>query len=247
MAAGARRPAPPGGRRRPPAPPHTAMSNLSDYIGQIMAEITLARVQADLEAVRLADYYANHPLLRTFPVPRFRLPNVTLDFPIAIKAVSAPKDGKGLDMTQARQVFSSILGEHLSRSKVRLTTAEGRNVQEAVKKKFAEIKAPDFVSTSTVHVADVATNAVEEALPAGALRGAERAKFVGELRERTRAALLKLLPGPQHVEVVSNTAELRELGPLDVLTRIQLSITEQGVEWKGDESRGGGGKKLLPE
>jgi hypothetical protein len=49
------------------------------------------------------------------------------------------------------------------------------------------------------------------------------------------------------VKVVTNTADLRELGPLEVLTRIHLDITEQGLEWKGDERKGGGGKKLLPE
>ncbi|MGB7924768.1 MAG: hypothetical protein WCF57_16115 [Pyrinomonadaceae bacterium] len=101
------------------------------------------------------------------------------------------------------------------------------------------MKTPDFISTSTVHVADAATNAVDEALPAGALKGTERTKFVDDLRNRARVALLKLLPLPLRVKVLTNSADLRELGPLDALTRIQLNITEQGLEWKGDENRGG--------
>ena len=31
------------------------------------------------------------------------------------------------------------------------------------------------------------------------------------------------------------------------LTHIQLNITEQGVEWRGDEGKDGGSRKLLPE
>jgi hypothetical protein len=223
------------------------MPNLGDYIGQVMAEITLARVQADLEAVRLADYYANHPLLKTFPVPRFRLPTVNLDFPVAISTVQEPQRARGLNMAQAQQVFTTTLNEHFNQSGIRLTTAESRNINSAVKKRFAGMKTPDFISTSTVHVADSVTNTVDEALPVEALKGAERARFISDLRNHARVALLKLLPSPLRVKVVTNTADLRELGPMEVLTRIQLNISEQGVEWKGDENKGGGGKRLLPE
>jgi hypothetical protein len=170
------------------------MPNLGDYIGQVMAEITLARVQADLEAVRLADYYANHPLLSTFPVPRFRLPTVRLDFPVAITAVQPPRNGKGLNLAEARKIFATVLEEELDVAGVKLTTAEDRSLSAALRKRWEGLKAPDFVSTSTVHVADVATNAAEEALSTRVLKGAERTRFVTSLRKRARVALLKLCP-----------------------------------------------------
>lgn len=223
------------------------MSNLGDYIGQLMAEITLARVQADLEAVRLADYYANHPLLKAFPVPRFRLPTVTLDFPVAIKEVQPPRDTKGMDLAQAQKIFAAALDRQLEESEIRLTAAERTNLDTALKRRFNAIKSPDLISTSTVHVADIATNTVDEALPTRMIKGPNRSTFVAELRNRARAELLALLPAPARVKVVTNTAELQEMGPGQVLTRIHLSITEQGLEWKGDENKGAGGKKLLPE
>ncbi len=43
------------------------MPNLGDYLGQLLSEITLARMHADLESIRIAELYAAHPLLRTFP------------------------------------------------------------------------------------------------------------------------------------------------------------------------------------
>ncbi len=62
------------------------MPNLGDYLGQLLSELSIARMQADLETVRLAELYAMHPLLRTMPVPHMRLPDVDLEIPVLIKA-----------------------------------------------------------------------------------------------------------------------------------------------------------------
>ena len=217
------------------------MPNLGDYIGQLMAEITLARMQADLEAVRLAERYASHPLLKTFPVPRFRLPDVTLDFPIAIAAVHAPRDGGAtLDPAKALNLFKTALSEQLGESGVKLSAAEKRIVHDAVDKRVDAMRITELVSTSSVSIADAVTNAVEQSLPAAVLGGEERNRFIDAIRNRVRSVLLPLVPAPSRVEVVTNTAELRELPP-QAVTRLKLTITEQGLEWKGD------GKKLLPE
>jgi hypothetical protein len=221
------------------------MANLGDYIGQLMGEITLARVQADLEAVRLADHYANHPLLKHFPVPRFRLPDVTLDFPVAIADVQSPH-GKPLDVSEARRVFRNALAEQLDECGLKPTSTESRQLHAVIDKRFDALQVPDLVSTSSIAVADVMTNAVEEALPQKLVASPERARFIDGLRNRSRVALLKLLPSPSRVRVVTNTGDLRELPP-QTLTRLQLTITEQGLEWKGDGSAKGGGRKLLPE
>lgn len=63
------------------------MPYLGDYLGHLLSEIATARVQADLETVRMAELYASHPLLKHLPVPRFRLPNLTLDVPVLIQDV----------------------------------------------------------------------------------------------------------------------------------------------------------------
>jgi hypothetical protein len=222
------------------------MANLGDYIGQLMAEITLARLQADLEAVRLADYYANHPLLKAFPVPRFRLPDVTLDFPVAITGVQSPRDGKPLDVAEARRVFRAALDEELDECGVKPTVAERKQLHAVIDRRFRALKVPSLVSTSSVSVADEATNAIEAALPQKLIAGQERAQFIDGLRNRSRVAMLRLLPSPSRVRVITTTADLRELPP-QALMRLQLTITEQGVEWRGDSSAKGGGRKLLPE
>ena len=227
------------------------MSNLGDYIGQIMAEITLARMQADLEAVKVADYYASHPLLKTFPVPRFRLPRVTVDVAVAVKEVQSPPTPgaplKSLNKEKAQEVFVAALREQVKQSGFALSESDYQQMQLALGERFSGMNVPDFVSASVVHFADIGVNAVEKNLPAKTFKGDARLKFTTNLRERALVALVKLLPVPARIRVVTNSAEMREMGPTEYLTHIQLNITEQGVEWRGDEGKDGGSRKLLPE
>jgi len=58
--------------------------DLSDFLGHILTEITRARVQADMESIRIAEMYANHDLLQHFPIPRVRLPEVEINLPVIL-------------------------------------------------------------------------------------------------------------------------------------------------------------------
>ena len=84
------------------------MPYLGDFLGHLLSEITMARVQADLEAVRVAELYAGHPLLKTLPVPHFRLPTLTLDVPVAVKSIdevqpgASPRGGVALPRLRVR-------------------------------------------------------------------------------------------------------------------------------------------------
>jgi hypothetical protein len=223
------------------------MSNFGDFIGQCLAEITTARVQADLESVRLADFYATHPLLKSFPVPRFRLPTVTIDVPLAVSEVQAPPESgapkSGLKMGDAHEAFRTALQGQLKRSDVTFTKDVEEKIYMAMRDRFKQLSHSEYVSTSAVHLADSITKVVEDNLSTVKMDPKAREQFVTELRDTARVAIVKLLPTPPRVKVVTNTAQLRELGPQEFLTRVQLNITEQGVEWKGD----GGSKRLVPE
>ena len=70
------------------------MPLLGDYLGQLLSEITIARMHADLETVRLAELYATHPLLKNFPVPHVRLPDVELELPVLIKTSEEAHPGQ---------------------------------------------------------------------------------------------------------------------------------------------------------
>ncbi len=65
------------------------MSELNDFLGHILEEITRARIQADYASIRAAKLYAADPdgLLRNFSVPRMRLPNIEITAPLVINDV----------------------------------------------------------------------------------------------------------------------------------------------------------------
>jgi hypothetical protein len=60
---------------------------LADLLGTLAADITAARAQADATAVRIAQTYREDPLLRTLPVPHFRLADLTITMPLAVRSI----------------------------------------------------------------------------------------------------------------------------------------------------------------
>lgn len=112
------------------------MPYLGDYIGHLLSEITMARVQADLEAVRLAEMYASHPLLRHMPVPHFRLPTLTLNVPVVIKDMEEAKPGDSprgdVSLPAVRERFAKLLDLHLERAGIRLSGLERSTLDQAL-------------------------------------------------------------------------------------------------------------------
>ena len=57
---------------------------LADYTGYIFIEIIKAREMADAHSRRLAEVYAQDPVLQHFSVPRFKVPKMELTIPVLI-------------------------------------------------------------------------------------------------------------------------------------------------------------------
>ena len=57
---------------------------LSDYVGFIFSEITRARVIADNASREIALTYAKDEVLKSFSVPRFKIPEMELTVPVVI-------------------------------------------------------------------------------------------------------------------------------------------------------------------
>ncbi|SMF17174.1 hypothetical protein [Pseudobacteriovorax antillogorgiicola] len=99
--------------------------SLGDYLGHLLSSVTKARMQADLETIRIAEQYQSHPLLKHFPVPRVRLPKVELNVPVIMVGTLTPdglesRDDDDTDdnlspqqqlATQVLDVFSELLEE----------------------------------------------------------------------------------------------------------------------------------------
>jgi hypothetical protein len=229
---------------------------LGDYLGQLLSEITIARMHADLEAMRVAELYASHPLLRTMPVPRFRLPDVELDVPVVIKQMDPPRTGEsprgGVDLAKLRKLFDTILASQLRKGKIRISDEQRIDLRSSLDEAITTLEQPTEIAVNTNRIADRLTDAASRALRATLepedTTGVKRIdKLESELKNMARLAFLKARTPPPRLEVLVTTQEIREAGPDEIITRLRLKITEESVEWTMVESEGELQDRLVPE
>ena len=232
------------------------MPYLGDYIGQLLSEITIARMQADIEAVRVAELYAGHPLLRNMPVPHFRLPNVEVDTPVVIKRLEEPQAGetpRGVPtLEDMRKAFDKVLKQRLSEEGIRLEPKHENKLKAVLDGKMVALTQPVEVSIDIDRVANELSNAAFRTLtvfdlPDRPIDPARRPKLVEKLKEELRVEFLKLRKPPTRLYVLVTTAEIREAGPSEAITRLHLKISEEGFEWTTIESDGQKQDRLVME
>lgn len=232
------------------------MSTLGDYLGQIMSEVAMARMQADLETIRIAELYASHPLLSRMPVPHIRLPDVDLDIPLLIKEAEPPRPGEsprgGASRSELRAKFEEVLRSHLARSSVDLTPGVARQLDDALDARERAPAPPMELAVGVSRLADdftaAAVGVLKEALRAG-LEGDLGRRGIDEsaLRDDARVAFLQLRSAPPRLNVIVSSAAIREGASSDNVARIRLKLTDQGVEWATVESNGVRRDLLVPE
>lgn len=232
------------------------MPYLGDYLGQLLSEISMARMHADLETVRLAELYATHPLLRTMPVPHVRLPDVEMEVPVLIKASEEPRAGEsargGATIADMGRKFDEVLAAHLSKAGIALSVADRGRLRAALDERLTPTGMPTEISVDVNRVADDLTAAalrvVGELRPKStAAEPAIPTKIAAELGEAVRLEFLKLRTPPPRLTVLVTSAEIREAGTTENLTRLRLKVSEQGVEWATIESEGVQRDRLVPE
>jgi hypothetical protein len=232
------------------------MPYLGDYIGHLLSEITIARMQADLEAVRVAELYASHPLLRNMPVPHFRLPEVDLDVPVVVKQVEEPRAGEsprgGVSIAEIRKAFEQVLTRQLEKDGIELTPVNARKVKAAIDARVAVLSQPTEIAVDVNRIADdfssTFTQTIGDLGPKGqVIESARIPKLEAELKAAARLESLKLRKPPPRLNVLVTTKEIREAGPSEAMTRIRLKISEQAFEWTTIESESGSQDRLVPE
>lgn len=241
------------------------MPFLGDYLGQLLSEITLARLHADLETVRLAELYASHPLLRHLPVPHVRLPEVELEVPVVIRQSEEPRTGEsprgGVKVGELRQAFDRVLEAHLASTGAPLARAVRERLKSALDDRAKSLDQPSEIAIDIGRVAEEFTATAmrimseseprREVPPPTTPREASPAPPPSlretDLRETAKLAFLKLRKPPPRLLALVTSSEIREAGPAESLTRLRLKVTEQGVEWTTIEFEGKPVDRLVPE
>lgn len=232
------------------------MSYLGDYLGQLLSEITIARMHADLESIRVAELYSSHPLLRTMPIPHFRLPDVELEVPVVIKQMAPLREGGpargGIDVKTLRKSFDGVLTLQLRKAGIQMSAEQTKSLQASIERALGDQELPLEISVDSNRIADYLADAVFKTLSAKAApddseRLAQIQKLASELRTAARTAFLKSRLPPPRLTALVTTQDIREAGAAENITRLRLKITEESVEWTTVESGGQTQDRLVPE
>lgn len=232
------------------------MPYLGDYIGHLMSEMTIARMQADLEAVRVAELYASHPLLRFMPVPHFRLPEMDLDVPVVIKQVEEPRPEEsprgGVAIAELRKTFDQVLNRQFTKQGFEVTAENKKSLKAALDERISGLTQPRETAVDVHRIADELSNAAISTIREVQVfrEPVEKQRIEtleAELKSAIKLEFLKLRKPPPRLNVLATTQEIREAGPAEIVTRIRLKLTEQAVEWTSVESEGQKQDRLVPE
>ena len=232
------------------------MPKLGDYLGQLLSEVTIARMQADLEAVRIAELYASHPLLRHMPVPRFRVPDVDLDVPVVIKKMEETEAGKpprgAPSLADMRKAFDKVLAREVAKEKISLRPEHKTRIKSMLDDKEAVFSQSTEVGVDVRRIAEGFADAISETLkepgrPGGPIKHEQVKRLETRLKEAATAEFNTLRQPPPRLHILATTAEIREAGPSEVITRLRLKVTEDAFEWSVVESDEGKKERLVPE
>jgi hypothetical protein len=207
------------------------MAELSDFLGHILEEITRARVSADAEAVRTAKRYAADPdgLLKYFPVPRVRLPNVEITAPMIVTIVPAGHVEK-TDPDLLSQTIAADLLKMLTQQRIRVATADIVRIIEAdasLSKGYLNQSAIDALSVKIG--GQIKTSATK-------VKSSEEVhtEVVALIREQIVETLQALPRSPVGIGIDATTSAVKEFSPAagqsaNVLY-VKMSISEEALE-----------------
>lgn len=225
------------------------MINLGDYIGQVLRELTIARVKADLEAARVAELYSEHELLKHFPIPRIRLSEFDAELRFLILAAEDDPEDKTV-VKEAGVNFKKFAIEAIRKKGITLSESAMTRMGKLVDASVVEIEASttrkfDLPSIAT-HMAPMLEKVLEDSdLDKDAIR-----EVRDEVDKLTRDSILGELSRKPRLRIAVTSNELKEADPGSIIT-ISLKAKEEGIEWTQITSDSEDGQnstwKLVPE
>lgn len=224
------------------------MPYLGDFLGALAREVTLARLQADVEAVRIAEQYANDPLLRRWSVPRFRMPTVSMRVPVAVQGLEEAA-ARSINPDRVREVFGSTLNEHMEALGMDLPAATLNRVDAAIETTIGGLTSPGAVALSERKIAedlaDAAITAMKARRPASSAAAQDIEAQRGALTGKLASALAGVLSEPPRLNVLVTTEQIKEAA--GNVVQVELKLSEEGVEWTMLDPDDPGSSRLVPE
>ncbi len=230
------------------------MPRLGDFIGALLSDAVQARVRADLESLKIAEAYSGHDLLKYLPVPHFRLPDITVDFPVIVSSLQgeSPANGGKLFDEPIRADIQRNVRRALLESGIRLSNAQRLKVYAAVEQRSKRLFEPGpqaLLSSQNMSndLAIEASSSVKKLLKASDEQAHRLPKLESALKRSLRVLLLTKLAQSPSLQVAVASDEIKLHSDNDSLLRVRLTITEDAYEVINRDDDNTQGFILTPE
>lgn len=208
------------------------MIYLGDYLGHILSEVTRARAQADGEAARLAELYAEHSLLRHFPVPRVRVQETNLDIPVVVLGAEAASDSAGpsggATPSTVRSVFDAVVSKHVGT--LDLPPQALDRLRVVLNREYNLLQKRSPMGLDASGLATRLTRVLGEELTQVGADPARKKELLPKILRDTKEELLLKATAPTRIRVGVRSSEIREAGSESVM-RLSIKVVEEAVEW----------------
>ena len=242
------------------------MSELSETLGHLLCEITRARMAADRESVRIARQYAEDDggLLRHFPVPRMRMPQLELTLPVVVSHIPEGYVTRvAPDMLVS--ALSANLREALKAQSIHVSTTEIRKIVRADPNLSQGLVSDQLSTQLTEQLHDHTRRLVDrQAAKAAKVAGSDQAASASQSAERFKAIAaiirtevnrtLDALPQrPVGISIDARTQQVKEANQGgSFCLNLKLNVTEEGLDMLFEEPGSGQDRppvlsRLVPE
>lgn len=242
------------------------MSELSETLGHLLCEITRARMAADRESVRIARQYAEDDggLLRHFPVPRMRMPQLELTLPVVVSHIPEGYVTRvAPDMLVS--ALSANLREALKAQSIHVSTTEIRRIVRADPNLSQGLVSDQLSTQLTEQLHDHTRRLVDrQAAKAAKVAGSDQAASASQSAERFKAIAaiirtevnrtLDALPQrPVGISIDARTQQVKEANQGgSFCLNLKLNVTEEGLDMLFEEPGSGQDRspvlsRLVPE
>ena len=106
----------------------TKYPSLAEFLGALIQETARARMFADMESIRIAETYYRDTYLKHLPIPHFKMPEVSIEMPVAVMQLNASKVKNSALLLSMRTRLRNELAKTLAKILLALKEEEDKSV-----------------------------------------------------------------------------------------------------------------------
>ena len=226
------------------------MAKLDKVLGSVLSSLAQARRMADEESVAIAEQYRSQAPLEGLSIPRFRLPEVVVDIPVIVGEEHEARPDKIRPFRDIMPILGTQLLESAETLGVSLPQATRKRFETSLRKVFAEFDLTEERADreSFMRAVDSAFKRSMESEPQDRLDARQRRTILAAIRRKAHSSFVAEPRSPAGVEITVVTEKIKEHADPESITRLRLTLREEGLEWNAADLEDGTTRRfLLPE